>query len=502
MSGFSKPMNAEVPGPSNGSPGLPPRLNAVIEILGLYCSIAVTALCFILGWLTPNGAAAVTAILLCTVLALSWIHFDQGRHPCFLFMGILTLVQGGRLLAYCIGAEHDPLRIRNVVMHPFDVSRDVGGIALLCVALSGVSIYAPCRWNYRRIRPPSDEAVRRYLPYLYLLFYSSLPFQVFKNYTYYNIAREHGGYLYFFANHAAFTSSVPFFVRLIALITPPVFVAIFVFDRRNKRVHAITIIYFASSVLILLLGSRIGTFGLLLTLWYVAGIKSGQKSRIARVALFGVALLLGADLFQALREDPRALSDYTFAPIEFVKLQGNSLDVTEIVVRSKNVFSRYGASYLWNELQDAFVPRDATGYSRGTRLSDDVSVYLNSKAFAKGFGTAGSYIAEAYLVGDLAGVFIISLLIGCGLHFLHRFSGNAGSLFIVAMLLPDVIAMPRGQLLDWMSVLLRSTLFIGILLFGWLIYDFVIWLKAGPRQVTQAGTADGGRCLNESTPGA
>lgn len=456
-----------------------------IEVLCLFATIAVGVIFFELTWLTPNGAAAASAILLGVLLTLSWNHLNQGRHPCFFFLGVLSLVQGGRFIAYCLGADPTPFRIRNVVLHPFDVTRETAGVAALCVVLSAVCVYVPCRWNYTRISPPSDEKVRRYLPYLYLLFYGSLPVQLFKNYSYYQVARDHGGYLYFFVNHAAFASSVPLVVRLIALITFPTFVAIFVFDRRKTRVVVATLLYFTSSLLVLLLGSRIGTFGLLLTLWYVAGVKSGRKSRMVRVAAFGIVLLLGADVFQTLREDPEALSNYTFAPVELIEMQGNSLEVVEIVVASTKVFSPFSASYLWNELQDAFVPRDAADYARGKRLSYDTTVFLSPAAFSQGQGTAGSYIAEAYLVGGLAGVIIISLMIGGGLHLLYRLSGSAIRLFVVAMLLPDVIAMPRSGLLDWVSVLLRSVLYIGVLMVGWYFYRLAIWLKSAPRQWVQ-----------------
>ena len=71
---------------------------------------------------------------------------------------------------------------------------------LLILALSAVCIYAPCRWNYRRISPPAEVPVRRYLSYLYLTFYATLPIQLFKNYRYYQYIQEHGGYLQFWVN--------------------------------------------------------------------------------------------------------------------------------------------------------------------------------------------------------------------------------------------------------------------------------------------------------------
>jgi hypothetical protein len=157
------------------------------------------------------------------------------------------------------------------------------------------------------------------------------------------------------------------------------------------------------------------------------------------------------------------------------------LDVTEVVVKYEARFAPHVASYLWNELQDAFVARDVRDYARGRRLSYDVTVFLNSTAFSRGMGTAGSYLAETYLLGGLAGVVVFSLLIGGGLHLLYRLSRNMVSLFVVAMMLPEVLLMPRGQLLDWLSVLLRSAISIGILALGWILYRSLIWPKLTPR---------------------
>jgi oligosaccharide repeat unit polymerase len=474
MSAATQPIPGFVPASS-------PIPAAAFELLGYLGTVGIGTLCFLLGWLQPNGAAVLTVLLLVTLLVSAWNRFNQGRHPCFLFLGTLTLLQGGRLVSYCVGGELSPLRIGGVAAYPFDLSRDEAGIVLLCLALSAICIYAPCRWNYRQISPPADAWVRRYLPYLYLLFYATLPIQLFKNYKYYEYVQQHGGYAYFWLNHGGVASSVPFLVRAIVLISFPVFVAIFVFERRKKHLYLATVLYLASASLVLLLGSRGGVFVVVLTLWYVAGVKSAKRSRMVTAAILAMMLVVAGAVVQTLREDPESLSDFAFAPVEFVTLQGNSLDVTEVAVKYKAIFAPHAASYLWNELQDAFVARDVRDYARGRRLSYDVTVFLNPTAFSGGMGTAGSYLAEIYLLGGLGGVVVLSLLIGGGLHLLYRLSRNMVSLFVVAMILPDVLLMPRGQLLDWVSVLLRSAISIAILGAGWVLYRFLIWSNPTPR---------------------
>ena len=469
---------------STATPSIPafgpaslPMPAAALEVLGYLTVVGVGTLCFLLGWLSPNGAVVLTVLLLSTLIVLAWNRFDQGRHPCFLFLCTLMFFQGGKLLTYCFGAQDSPLRVRVLTYYAFDISRSDAGIVLLSLALSAICIYAPCRWRYHRLISSDDRHTRRYLPYLYLLFYGSLPIQLFKNYRYYEYVQEHGGYVAIFLSHGNLASSVPFLVRIIPLISLSTFIAIFTFEHRKKYLYTAAILYFGTASLILLLGSRLAIFALLLTLWYVARLKSTKKPRILRLLVIALVLMVVADVIQTVREDSTAISDYSFLPAEFLALQGNSLDVAEVAVTQRKLFAPYATSYLWHELQNAFVASDVRNYFRGQALSSDVSVFLNAPLFAQGHGSGASYLAEAYVIGGLAGVVLISLMIGCLLHFLYRFSRHPLSLFIVAMILPDVLSMPRQQLLDWVSVLLRSAVSILLLLAGWQLYKLLFSIR-------------------------
>ncbi len=78
-------------------------LGAALEVLGYLAVVAAAALGFLMGWLSADGAAVVTLLLLLSLIGLAWKRFDGGRHPCFFFLCMLTLFQAGRLLAYCAG---------------------------------------------------------------------------------------------------------------------------------------------------------------------------------------------------------------------------------------------------------------------------------------------------------------------------------------------------------------------------------------------------------------
>lgn len=452
---------------------------AAFEVLGYLSVVAAASLAFLSGWLTVNGAVVVTVILLVSLVVLSWINLGQGRHPAFLFLCSLTLFQGGRLIGYCLGGESDPLQVIIMTSVAFSLTRDERGLVLLALALSAICIYAPCRWLFRPVSPPSDVAVRKYLPYLYLLFFATLPVQLFKNYRYYEYAQAHGGYVFIYVNHLALASSVPLWVRAIPLITLPAFVAIFVFERRRFPLYLATILYFASASLILLLGSRGGPFMLVATLWWVARVKSSRRSRIVLLAVCILALLVVADVIQETRMDEGDPS-HKFSAVDLIVTQGISLNVTEVAFKYRDLFSPYFGSYLFTELQNAFVANDVTHYQRGKSLAIDVSVFLEPSKYRQGHGTAGSYIPEAYIGGGMIAVVLVSLALGLGLHSLYRLSGIPLLLFLIAMTLPDILLMPKGQLLDWVSVLLKNAVSIALLWFGWKIYSLLCSLKATP----------------------
>lgn len=464
---------------------------AAFELLGYLCVVGIGTLCFLLGWLSQEGAVVLTALLLVSLIVLAWNRFDQGRHPCFLLLSSLLFFQGGGLLAYCLGADNDPLRVEYMAPNPFYVSRDEAGIALLLLVLAAICIYAPCRWNYRRIPPPSDVKVRPYLPYLYLLFFFSLPVQLFKNYRYYEYIQEHGGYTVYFVNHAALAASVPFLVRIIPLITFPAMVAIFVFERRIKRLFLVTVLYFSTALFILLLGSKVAAFSLIPALWYVARIKSTKPARILRLVAVAILLMMVAEAINELRGGEEVITP--FSPLKVMATQRDSFNVTEILVKYRKIFSPYALSYPLRELRDAFVPNDASNYYRGRSLDFDVPVFLNPALLAQGFGTGSSFVGEEYVIGGLAGVIIISVLIGFGLRLAHRLSRNAASLFLVALVLQQVLVMPRSGLLEWASVLMRSAISIVLLGAGWQVYSFLASTLQKPGSGGPAAAAVAGR---------
>ena len=173
--------------------------------------------------------------------------------------------------------------------------------------------------------------------------------------------------------------------------------------------------YLASASLLLLVLSPMAFFQLILTLWYVARVKSTRRPRIVLFAVFLLSLILIADVIGQFRETSGEPLTYSFVATKFLAGQGQSIDVTSMVLAYRQYFQPYIWRYLVNDLQNAFVGIDTAHYSRARKLGFDVPVLLNVQLFREGIGTGSSYIGEAYLLGGIIGVAGISLLIGFGL---------------------------------------------------------------------------------------
>lgn len=446
-----------------------PQFGAALEVLGYLTAIAAATLCFLMGWFTCDGAAVLTVLLLLSLIGLAWKRFDGGRHPCFFFLCMLTLFQAGRLIAYCAGGVTDIFRVTLMTSYPFGVSRDVAGLVLLSMALSAICIYAPCRWNYRSFSPPRSGSFGRFLPYLYFLLCLSVPVQLYKNYRYYEYAKDHGGYLVFFIDHGGLASSIPLAVRAVSLISLPALVGIFVLERRSKFLRTAAAVYFITTAPVLLTGSRGPIFSLILSLWYVTKVKSGRRAHLYALGLLAAGLVLVGALIGSFRIG-NGESRAPDGPAQFIAGQGMSLNVTEVAVAYRRRFAPHIVSYLAGELQSAFVASDQTNYVAGKLFADDVAMFLNPTAYRLGFGCGSAYLAEAYVVGGLWGVALISGLLGALLHQMHVYARNPLGLFLVAMILPDALWMARDGLLEWVSAAVRVGISVLLLLLGWCLY--------------------------------
>jgi hypothetical protein len=466
-----------------GGQALPVR--AAAELLVYAAGFLAGTLAYATHLVSENGAAALTLLLLTLLSISAWRRFDGGRHPCFLVLCMLIVFCGGRIVGHCLGVLEDPLRVDLMTPLPFDLAPEQNGTVLACLCLSALCIYGPCSLRYQRTAPLDVKETSRYLPYLYTAFVLLLPVQALRNLQYYLYLRDHG-YLAFFIDHQGLTAQIPLVLRVASTFLLPVFLAIFVFETRKALVWLVTCVYFGSALLILLAGSRGAVFALALALWYVAKRKSAARSRILIMVAATLLVMAAASLIGSSRDTP-GMSSSIASPAKFMVGQGATLGVLEACVAYRSQFSPFAWSYLTHELESAFVASDQAHYVRGIRFSDDMAVFLNPGAYNQGFGSGSAYLAESYALGGLWGVAAISVLIGFGLHLLHLASRSPRLLVVVALLLPEVLWMVRGGLLEWLSMLVRSCLLLSILGAGWIPYSILVRLAAARRAEASAG---------------
>jgi hypothetical protein len=223
-----------------------------------------------------------------------------------------------------------------------------------------------------------------------------------------------------------------------------------------------------------LTGSRGAIFSLILSLWYLVKVKSAKRARLYGVGLLAAGLILVGVLIGSLRNEDDGRELHRLAgPAQFIASQGVSLNVTEVAVAYRRRFAPHMVSYLAGELETAFVASDQENYVAGKRFSDDVAMFLNPVTYRLGFGCGSAFLAEAYVAGGLWGVVLISGLLGAGLHGMHVSARHPLGLFLVSMILPDVLWMARGGLLDWVSSSLRVAISMVLLLAGWWLYKTI-----------------------------
>ncbi len=404
-----------------------------------------------LGLMGVRGAVWLTLLLVGGLFLLSWKRFDGGRHPCFLFLGLILVFQCGRLFGYITGFLDDPFRIEVQSPMPFDIGPIYSEITLLCIILSALFIYLPCRWRYEARLYEGKDGWARWLPYAYAFFALLTPFTAYKNYQYLRYIQSHGGYFVLYMDPEGVFESAGSIVRVLSLLGSQVFMFIYLMERRPIRLFVVTGIFIALSVMELLTGFRGKVFIEILVLWYIYNLKHGKRFRMLPVISAGLLLTAVGLLVAGFREQRTIES---LGPIGFLSVQGVSLNVTECAIAFQDIFSPHAFSYLLHGLGESFVA--VTTLPEGSIFANDLSIFLSAEAYRLGGGTGSTYLAEAYVLGGMPMVVISSLLVGLVLSWVHRQSSSFAGALLLVCALPSLIYLPRSGLVAPFSATLKN----------------------------------------------
>lgn len=422
---------------------------AWMESFALAAVVSLDFLAIRAGWLTTEQHAVIVTVCLMGLLLMTWLRFHRGMHPVWLFLGMLLLFQGGRMVAMMMGIEGDPYLIDLQSPIPFTLTTEANLTATWLLLLSGVAIYIPCSLSYREssFEAPAGRDVTLAL---LMLFLATFPFHIYKNLQYLSYIRSHGGYLAIYTDGGAHLEAAGSLARVLSQVCSSAFLLYFVYEQRKRRLLAVCIAYFAVTVVELLIGLRGKAFLLLFTFLFLYKKKQGSHFQGVPLAILVTALGAVAQLvagFREMRESAAA------SPAVFLWAQGVSFQVTAVAVGFRHLFSPHGLDYILNQIPLVFVPQDRFG--EGQLFGIDLSNFLNAEAMRLGFGTGSTYLAEAYVVGGIPGVGIASALIGMLLSRLHlALRGGSCAFAMVAM--TNLIYMPRSGMIEPFAATFKS----------------------------------------------
>jgi len=392
----------------------------------------------------------ISAAILAFLLLVSWCRFDGGRHPCFLFLGMLLVFQGGRLVGSVLGITRDPVRIEVATAIPLDVTDASARIALFLIVASGIFVYIPCLLQYSPAHLSRSEK-SGWLSALYVVILLTFPFALYKNLMYLLYIRAHGGYLVVYTDNAAVLQSAGPIARAVSIVCATALLIAYVVERRRGRVAAVLLLYFGLSALDLLIGFRGKVFTGVLSIWLLHNLKTGRRFHLVSIAVAAIAVNTIAIAVAAYREDNRIKM---LSPIAFLAGQGVSMNVTEAAVEYRDRFRRHGFDYVIDGFTSGINP--STSKAEGKLWTNDLTTYLNPAAARLGFGTASAYLAELYLLGGIPAVLAGSVVVGGILSYLHRISSSTLGAITLAFVLPSLIYLPRVELLNPLAVLCKS----------------------------------------------
>jgi oligosaccharide repeat unit polymerase len=421
------------------------RIKIFLEIIAWLTLVVLGCLAVTLGLLSIRGASLLCVYLVLGLLVSAWWNFEGGRHPCFLFLGMLFIFQCGRLLGYMTGSPDEPFAV--VGQFPFLVSRSSEEITLLLIVLSAICVYAPCRILYRRVvfraGPEQD-----WLSGLYWLLLLTLPFAVYKNYLYLSYIRSHGGYIAVYTDTAVIQQSAGVLMRTGALVGTSVLLLLYLFERRAGFMTLLLSLFFIVSSMELLIGFRGKIFVQILVFWFIRNLKAGKKFNL--IPLFSAAVVFSvvAVIVAGFREE-HAIN--WLGPLGFVSGEGVSMGVTEMAVEERDMFAKNTGRYLLGGVKSIFGATDDI-------FAVDLSLYLDPDSFKAGYSLGSSYLADAYLLGGVVAVAGASLLLGTMLSWIYNHCGSWKGAVLMMASLGSIIYMPRGELFGPISGTAKSLL--------------------------------------------
>lgn len=408
-----------------------------VGLFGIACSVAAP---------TASKSAMVLSIGLFAALAATWLATDGGRSSSFLFLVTTTLFLGGRAIPVLLGADGTALSVislgEDMQVSPENVWRFV---LLVLASVSCIGWVAQLRAG--QVDPIRDHPGTRFFR---ACFFLSLPLYLYKNVYYFSYLLANGGYLAIYqgTEHTEAVGTIP---RIGGLLCLSSFVLYFFTERDARRLRPTLIIFLLAFCTELLVGLRGKFFTTVLVLLLFHKLRFGGRFHLKLMAQLGVLVIAMSLAVQFTREQQDATLGDNLLTL-FLSQQGVSAGVLQSVLEYPNVFSGKGLDYFIQQFRVPFVPQSET--SPGMFLADDLSAYLMPQAYALGFGTGSSYLAELQLLGGAPAIIVGSLAIGWLLRTSDRWRDGLAGAFAF-WVVSGLVYYPRTMLHEPIFQLMR-----------------------------------------------
>jgi len=400
------------------------------------------------------------------LLIRSWNRFHGGLHPCWLFLVGIAFFQGGALLGYLFGDISDPFLVTMMFITPVSIAEPYKAMTILCVALSMVCIYLPCAFRVTRRSYSADfsRGVRKATLFIYYLL---LPFEMYKVWAYVSFIQSHGGYAANLLMNTELHEAAGLPVRLASFVCAGAFYLLLLIETRRSILKYVYITFIGTLLLSLGIGDRGGVLTHLVMIWYVHKFKTGKSFKFAPLIIIGCLGAILSALVGQMRSNEELQA--TTNVLSFITGQGLSLQVTELAIAERARFAPHAVSYLLHG--SGLFPGEIRP---GQMFNLDLPEYLSNVRVQQGLGTGSTFIAEAYLLGGVLGVVIVSLCIGFALRLLYVVSDRKYGLAPTIMFLAALVFVPRAEILSPLRIGLQIG--VGMALVGAAAHFCAKWL--------------------------
>lgn len=424
-----------------------PDTRNIVIVCALACAIAGAALAVQLGHGGTDTAALVLIVGAILILGANWHAHDGGRNASFIFLVLGMTFLCGRALPVLFG---DASQLGLIGYgEEFEMPVERVWTYVFLVLTSFLSVHVGSLSTRQAAQPPirSEGDARIYR----VMFICLLPLLLYKNIYYFNYIMANGGYLAIYqgSEHLEGVGMLP---RVGALLCLATFTLYFFHepDRKKSRNALIFFLIVFSSELLVGLRGKFFVTALIFFLFYK--LRFGGKFTLRGLATLSVAIIAIAITVEITREQKTESTVVGSIFTGFLAQQGVSAGVNLIVLDNHAYFNQHPWNYFLHQFAAPFYAQPEV--PQGWFVANDISMMVMPDAYALGFGTGSSYLAELIMLGGWAGVIIGSLCIGWLLTKASGFSQGVKAA-LMFWIVCGVVYYPRTMLQDPVHNLMR-----------------------------------------------